>query len=52
MYAVRLKWLYTVPYDKGVWEKGFLANQNTVALPTSPKWEYTVQRLKTLWGIE
>jgi hypothetical protein len=52
MYAVRLKWLYTVPYDKGVWEKGFLANQNTVARPTSPKWDYTVQRLKTLWGIE
>ncbi len=50
-YAVRLKWLYTVPYDKGVWEKGFLANQNTVARPTSPKWQYTVERLQALWGI-
>lgn len=50
-YAVRLEWLHTVPYDKGVWERGFLANQNTVARPISPKWKYTVERLKALWGI-
>ncbi|MDX9721488.1 MAG: endonuclease NucS [Myxococcota bacterium] len=50
-YAVGLRWLHTVPYNHGVWEKGFLANQNTVARPTSPKWDYTVGRLKTLWGI-
>lgn len=51
-YAVRIEWTHTVPYGKGVWEKGFLANQNTVARPTSPKWDYTVSRLKTLWGIK
>jgi hypothetical protein len=50
-YAVGVKWLHTVPYNKGIWEKGFLANQNTVARPTSPKWDYTVGRLKTLWNI-
>ncbi len=50
-YAIGVEWLHTVPYNKGVWEKGFLANQNTVARPTSPKWEYTVSRLKSLWGI-
>lgn len=50
-YAVGIKWLHTVPYNQGVWEKGFLANQNTVARPTSSKWEYTISRLKTLWSI-
>lgn len=50
-HAVGVKWLHTVPYSKGVWEKGFLANQNTVARPTSPKWDFTVSRLKTLWGV-
>jgi len=50
-YAVQLKWLHKVPYGKGVWEKGFLAIMNTVARPTSSKWEYTISRLKTLWGI-
>lgn len=51
-YAVGVEWIHQVPYNKGVWEKGFLANQNTVARPTSPKWDYTVSRLRTLWGIE
>lgn len=50
-YAVRLEWLHKVPYDEGVWEKGFLANQNTVARPLSPKWQYTVDRLRALWRI-
>jgi len=51
-YAVRLKWLKTVPsYNNGVWEKGFFANQNTVAKPTVPEWDYTVSRLKTIWDI-
>jgi hypothetical protein len=49
--AVAVEWIHKVPYSRGVWEKGFLANQNTVARPTSPKWEYTVSWLKTLWGI-
>jgi len=50
-YAVGVEWTHQVPYNKGIWEKGFLANQNTVARPTSPKWDYTVSRLKALWGI-
>lgn len=50
-YAVRLKWLHSVPYDRGIWERGFLANQNTVARPTSPKWQYTIERLRALWDI-
>lgn len=51
-FAVRLEWLHTVPYEKAVWEKGFFANQNTVARPTTEKWEYTVKRLTDLWGVE
>jgi hypothetical protein len=52
-YVVRLKWLKKVPsYGKGVWEKGFFANQMTAARPTTPAWGYTVDRLKTLWGVE
>jgi hypothetical protein len=51
-YAVGVHWLHKVPYNKGVWEKGFLADQNTVARPISPKWDYTVNRLKTLWHVE
>jgi len=51
-YAVRLEWIHVLPIGQAVWEKGFLANQNTVARPTSPKWDFTVRRLKTLWHIE
>lgn len=51
-YAVRIEWAHSVPYNKGIWEKGFLANQNTVARPTSPQWDFTVNRLKTLWDIK
>ena len=50
-YAVRLRWLHVVPDTKAVREKGFFANQNTVARPTSPTWDYTVRRLRTVWDI-
>ena len=51
-YVVRLEWIHVLSIGQAVWEKGFLANQNTVARPTSPKWDFTVRRLKTLWRIE
>jgi len=50
-YLVRVKWIKTVPLDKAVKEKGFFGNQNTVAKPTSPKWNYTVERLKERFGV-
>ena len=50
-YAVRLEWIHKVAPKSAVWEKGFFANQNTVARPTTPKWDYTVSRLKSLWDI-
>jgi hypothetical protein len=50
-YLVRVKWIATVPVDKAIKEKGFFGNQNSVARPVSPKWDYTVRRLKERFGI-
>ncbi len=50
-YLVGVKWLKTVDPKKAVHEKGFFGNQNSVAKPTTPKWNYTVERLKEIWGI-
>jgi hypothetical protein len=50
-YLVRVNWINTVPLDKAVKEKGFFGNQKTVAKPTAPKWNYTVQRLKERFGV-
>jgi hypothetical protein len=50
-YLVRVNWIATVSLDKAVKEKGFFGNQNTVARPTAPKWNYTVQRLKERFGV-
>jgi hypothetical protein len=51
-YLVRMKWLATEPVNRAVKEKGFFGNQNTVAKPRTPKWDFTVQRLKQKFGIE
>jgi len=48
---VGVKWIATVPLEKAVKEKGFFGNQNSVAKPTAPKWNYTVQRLKERFGV-
>ena len=45
-YFVPVKWLQTVPVEKAVQEIGFFGNRNTVCKPTTPKWPYTVERLK------
>jgi len=50
-YVVRIKWLKTVTINNAVSELGFFGNQNTVCKPTTPKWNYTVQRLKSAFGI-
>jgi len=51
-YMVPVRRVKTVPQAKATSEKGFFGNQNTVARPTSPKWPYTVERLKKLFGVE
>lgn len=50
-YFVAVEWIKTVPMDKAIKEKGFFGNQNSVARPTSAKWNYTVERLKARIGI-
>ena len=48
---VGVDWIKTVDSDQAVKERGFFGNQNTVAQPRAPNWHFTVERLKTLWGI-
>jgi hypothetical protein len=51
-YLVRVDWIKTVDPTQAVKEKGFFGSQHSVARPRAPKWNYTVQRLKTRFGIE
>ena len=51
-HLVSVKWVKTVPAANAVKEKGFFGNQNSVASPMSPKWDYTVERLKKHFGIK
>ncbi|WAM24303.1 endonuclease NucS domain-containing protein [Myxococcus sp. NMCA1] len=46
-YFVRVKWLDTVSEAHAVNEVGLFGNQNTVCQPTTPKWRFTVEKLKT-----
>jgi len=46
-YFVRIEWLDAVPENQAVNQIGLFGNQNTVCQPTTPKWRYTVERLKT-----
>jgi hypothetical protein len=46
-YFVAVRWLDTVPISKAVNEIGMFGNQNTVCKPTTPKWRWTIERLKT-----
>jgi hypothetical protein len=48
-YFVRVHWLDTLPLEKAVYESGLFGNQNTVAQPTSPKWQHTIERLKQVF---
>ena len=51
-YVVLVDWIKTVPESRAVKEIGFFGNQNSVCRPRDPKWEYTVERLKKVWGIQ
>lgn len=51
-YLVGVEWTKTVDPKEAVKEKGFFGNQNSVAQPMDPKWNHTVRRLKTRFGIE
>lgn len=45
-YFVPIQWLETVPVNRAVREIGMFGNQNTVCRPTTPKWRWTIERLK------
>ncbi len=49
---VGVDWIKTVDLEHAVKERGFFGNQNTVAQPRDPKWRFTVERLKSAWGID
>ena len=51
-YVVKVKWIKTMRVEKAVRETGFFGNQNTVCRPRTDKWDYTVERLKSLWNIK
>lgn len=51
-YFVRVKWIRDVPTKEAKSELGFFGNQNTVCKPTTPKWNHTVERLKSLFQVD
>jgi hypothetical protein len=51
-YLVKVKWIKTLDLDQAIKEKGFFGNQNTVCKPVTKKWQHTVERLKTRFGIK
>ena len=50
-YFVAVNWIKAVDLEAAVKERGFFGNQNTVARPRSPQWDFTVDRLKSLWQV-
>jgi hypothetical protein len=48
-YFVGVEWLQTVALSQAVREIGFFGNQNTICRPSTPKWRWTVERLKTFF---
>ena len=50
-YFVPVNWIKVVDLQDAVWERGFFANQHTVSRPRDPRWGFTVDRLKSLWGV-
>lgn len=45
-YFVPIRWAQTVALEEAVQEIGMFGNQNSVCKPTTPKWRWTVERLK------
>ncbi|MEO0514152.1 MAG: endonuclease NucS domain-containing protein [Planctomycetota bacterium] len=51
-HVVRVEWIHTLPLSEAVKEKGFFGNQNSAAKPRAKKWQHTVERLKTRFGVK
>ncbi|WCD78507.1 endonuclease NucS domain-containing protein [Pseudomonas sp. TUM22785] len=50
-YFVPVTWTHTVPQSEAVKEVGLFGNQNTVCRPTTPKWRWTIERLKERFHV-
>ena len=50
-FIVKVDWEVSVPKDEAVHEFGFFGNQNIACRPTAPSWEFTLDRLKSVWGL-
>ena len=50
-YFVSVQWLHSVPLAEAVKKVGFFGNQNTICRPTTPKWRWTVDRLKERFDL-
>ena len=50
-HIVGVNWIKAVDLQEAVKELGFFGNQNTVSKPRAQSWQFTVERLKTLWKV-
>lgn len=50
-YLVKVEWIKMVKIHEAKKEIGFFGNQNTACKPVNDKWIFTIDRLKTAWGI-
>lgn len=50
-YFVPVQWLHSLPLNEAAKEAGFFGNQNTICRPTTPKWRWTVDRLRERFGV-
>ncbi len=48
---VRVEWIKTVPVEQAIREKGLFGNQNSAAKPRTKKWQHTIDRLKSQFGV-
>ncbi len=51
-WIVQVDWQKTVPQNEAISEYGFFGNQNIVCKPRTDKWDFTVDRLKSVWDIK
>jgi hypothetical protein len=50
-YFLPVQWLRSLAVNEAVKEVGLFGNQNTICHPTTPKWRWTVERLKERFGV-
>jgi len=44
--------VHSLPLNEAIKEVGLFGNQNTICRPTTPKWRWTVDRLKERFGVK